>query len=70
MIYLALLNLPQNIRYKRENIILVGIIPGPAEPSIHINTYLAPLVNELLDLWKGVTIKIKGIPEVIPLCGM
>ena len=65
VIYLALLNLPRNIRYKRENIILVGIIPGPAEPSIHINTYLAPLVNELLDLWKGVTIKIKGVPQVI-----
>ena len=65
VIYLALLNLPRNIRYKRENIILVGIIPGPGEPSIHINTYLAPLVNELLKLWEGVTVKINGAPKVI-----
>ena len=39
VIYLALLNLPRSVRYKRENIILVGIIPGPAEPSLSMNTY-------------------------------
>lgn len=65
VLYLSLLNLPRNIRYKRENIILVGITPGPGEPSLHINTYLAPLVNELLDLWKGVMMKIKGKLQVI-----
>ena len=35
--------------------ILVGIIPGPHEPSLHINSYLEPLVEELVALWKGVT---------------
>ena len=34
VIYLALMNLPCSERYKRENIIVAGIIPGPGEPSI------------------------------------
>lgn len=33
--------------------ILVGIIPGPKEPSLHVNTFLRPLVDELLILWDG-----------------
>ena len=32
VIFLAVMNLPRKIRYKRENFILVGIIPGPCEP--------------------------------------
>ena len=54
VIYLAILNLPRSIRYKRENIILVGIIPGPSEPHLTINSYLSPLVSDLLDFWNGV----------------
>lgn len=58
VIYIAFLNLPRLIRFKRENIIIVGIIPGPSEPSLTLNTILAPLVSELLDLWKGVKLKL------------
>lgn len=54
VIYLALLKLPRKIRYKRENVIIVGIIPRPTEPSLNINTYLSPLVTNLKDLWDGV----------------
>ena len=57
VIYLVILNLPRTTRYKRENIILVGVIPGPSEPSLNINTYLEPLVDELLKLWRGVQIE-------------
>ena len=46
-IYLTILNLPRNERFKEENIILVGMIPGPHEPKHDINTYLSPLVKEL-----------------------
>lgn len=53
VIYAVLINLPRNIRYRPENVIVVGIIPGPHEPKTHINTYLGPLVNELLQLHKG-----------------
>ena len=31
--------------------ILTGIIPGPSEPSLNINSYLAPLVMELKQLY-------------------
>ena len=55
VIYLAIMNLPRAIRFKRENIILVGLIPGPSEPSLTMNTYLTPLVADLLALWDGIS---------------
>ena len=33
---------------------LVGIIPGPNELRLHINSFLEPLVEDLQQLWKGV----------------
>jgi hypothetical protein len=53
-IYIAILNFPRRLRFRRENMILVGIIPGPHEPSLHINSFLEPLVQDLLKLWKGI----------------
>ena len=38
-------------------VILIGVIPGPNEPKLTINTYLEPLVKELQRLWKGVVMK-------------
>lgn len=63
-IYLTLLNLPRHIRYLKHNIILVGVIPGPSEPSVtEIHHYLEPMVHELELLWKGVTIKTTTYPQ-------
>ena len=56
VIYLVVLNLPRAERFKDENMILVGLIPGPKEPKLHINAYLEPLVSELQALWKGVVL--------------
>ena len=57
-IYLTVQNLPRNERYKEENVILVGIIPGPSEPSLTTNSYLAPLVEELQQAWDtGFTVR-------------
>ena len=53
-IYISVLNLPRKERFLQENIILIGIIPGPKEPSLHINSFLRPLVDELKQLWVGV----------------
>ena len=39
------------MRYKVENIILVGILPGPSEPKLSINSYLVPLVQDLKVAW-------------------
>ena len=56
VIYMTVLNLPREIRYKRENCIVVGIIPNmDKEPNLeHI---LGPLVKELQLLWEGVKLK-------------
>jgi len=52
ILYLVILNLPRSIRFKPENIWIVGIIPGPAEPDYsELNSYLRPLVKELNYLW-------------------
>ena len=60
VIYLVIQNLPRTVRFKPENIIIVGTIPGPHEPKLTINTYLKSMVDELLALWKGVQIKCDG----------
>ena len=52
-IYGVLMNLPREMRYKRENVILIGLIPGPKEPDHDINTFVDPLVRELILLWSG-----------------
>lgn len=46
-------NLPPEIRFHLENIIAIGIIPGPKKP-IDLDSYLWPLVEEFLQLAVGV----------------
>ena len=57
VIYLVISNLPRSLRYKLENIIIVGILPGPNEPKKNMNSYLKPLVDELTELWSGYYIR-------------
>ena len=60
VLYFAIQNLPRELRFIRENIIIVGIMPGPSELKKNINTYLRPMIDELLTLWKGVAIEVNG----------
>lgn len=60
VIYLVLINLPRSHRFKWENVIILGIIPGPKEPSITINSFLRPHVDELLELWHGALLNENG----------
>ena len=53
VIYMVVMNLPRAERYKIENVIVVGILPGPGEPKLTANTFLKPLVEELQSLWKS-----------------
>ena len=53
-IYMTVMNLPRHERFLSENVILVGVIPGPKEPHMHMNSFLAPLIDELQQLWVGV----------------
>ena len=36
---------------------MVGVIPGPKELELTLNTFLQPLVDDLLQLWSGVEMK-------------
>ena len=66
-LYLIVLNLPREERYKKEK------YAGPHEPSLHINSYLAPLVLELKDFYTGISIPCialdgkRFIPRIIRL---
>ena len=61
VVYFMLLNLPRAIRFKRENVILAAVIPGPDEPHLTINSYLDPIVSDLNKLWNGIEIEGKII---------
>ena len=50
-IYCVFANLPRSERYKRENVMLVGLVEG--EPKHDMNSVLKKAVNELLTLWIG-----------------
>ena len=47
---MTVLNLPRSVRYQRKWSMLIGIIPGPEEAQCHINTFLKPVVDDLLSL--------------------
>ena len=69
-VYLVFLNLPVQERFKRGNVILVGLIPNcDHEPPT--NTFLKPLVNELLEAWNvGFSItnySSNGVPKLLKL---
>jgi hypothetical protein len=57
VIYGVICNLPRDVRFKKENMLILSLLPGPDEVKLHrINHYLAPIIDELLKFWKGVNI--------------
>ncbi|OAD67409.1 hypothetical protein PHYBLDRAFT_102124, partial [Phycomyces blakesleeanus NRRL 1555(-)] len=49
---------------KKENVVLVGLMPGPSEAmASHINHYLRPLVEELNELYPGVILPTAQCPS-------
>ena len=54
VIYLVLLNLPREERFKWENVILVGVIPDMETMPKSINLFLKPLVDKMKVRWKGI----------------
>lgn len=52
-IILINLNLPPHERYLKENIILIGIIPGPKQP-VDLDSFFYPLCMEMLKLQEGI----------------
>lgn len=64
VLYLVIVNLPRSERFLWKNVIVLGIIPGPKEPSYTINSYLHYHVNELLLFWNGVVLNENGTPAL------
>ena len=53
---MACLNLPPSLHYKPENLFLVGVIPGPREPSIEeVGHFIKSIVNMLNRSWRDGT---------------
>ena len=56
VMYLVIINLPRKLRFREENVIVIGVIPCPSEPRHDVNTFLRPFVEEMLLLWNGVAV--------------
>lgn len=67
-IYIAILNYPRKIRYLQKNVLLVGILPGPHEPSKQMNPFIEHLVRDLLMLWKGVDMETPEGTKLVRAC--
>ncbi|EIN10109.1 hypothetical protein PUNSTDRAFT_40238, partial [Punctularia strigosozonata HHB-11173 SS5] len=51
-ISLACLNLPIEVRYHPENLYIVGLVPGPKEPTLTaLNQYIRLVVDDMLVGW-------------------
>jgi hypothetical protein len=58
-IYGVICNLPRSERFKTSNIITLAVIPGPNEPKLHqLNHYLAPIIDQLIELWNGIELSV------------
>lgn len=68
--YLSVLNLPSHLRYKEAYTIIVGILTGPHEPKYTVNTYMEPLVNDLLAFWSGVSLSVHGVGDRKVRCAL
>ena len=83
-IYGVICNLPRDVRFKKENMLTLGLLPGPKEVKKHrMNHFLAPIVDELLELWNGYDLPVSNgkrirvaviccssdIPAARKLCG-
>ena len=64
-IYLNILNLPRTQRYKTKWTMLIGLIPGPTEPKDNNDSFLKPLVNDLIELWNGIQIHCSSTTTLI-----
>ena len=63
VIYGVICNLPREIRFRQENMLILGLLPGPHEVQAdNINHFLSPIVTKFLEFWTGVNIKTSNNP--------
>src|SRR5256885_1918132 len=65
-IYDIICNLPREVRFKKENMLILALLPRPNEVKLHkINHYFVLIVDELLEFWSGVNLSLsEDHPEV------
>lgn len=68
--YVSIMNLSREYHFKPENILLIRLIPGPKEPPITINQFLAPLVGELLKFLDGIKLNVHAKGEKMVRCAL
>ncbi|PKB93185.1 hypothetical protein RhiirA5_247878, partial [Rhizophagus irregularis] len=69
VIYRVICNLSRDIRFKRENMLYLGLLPGLEEIKLHkINHFLSPIVNELLEFWDGIDLLSGKIIRMAVIC--
>src|SRR5947208_14487606 len=56
-IYDVICNLPCEVRFKKENKLILALLPVPNEVKLYkINHYITLIVDELLEFWSGVNL--------------
>jgi hypothetical protein len=50
---LVCMNLPPHERFKRQNVLVVGFVPGPNNPK-NLDSFMYPLIEEFLALERGI----------------
>ena len=53
MLYAVVANLPRSMRFKPENILLIGILPALSKEPSSLNSFLQPVIENLLTLKNG-----------------
>lgn len=51
LVILVIYNLPPWLCMTKENLLLTLVIPGPKQPGNDIDVYLAPLIDDLKEMW-------------------
>lgn len=51
VLYMTLLNLPRDQRFKRENVLLLRVIPAFEHEPGNLNSFMEPFVSELKEFW-------------------
>ncbi len=64
IIYGIICNLSWNVRFNKENILMLELLPNPFEVKLDkINNYLTSIINELLDFWNGIKLPTNKFPN-------
>ena len=65
VIYAVIANLPREMRFKTENVLLLGILPALSKEPSNLNSFLKPVVEELKEFHRGLQMKVSTGSSVL-----